>query len=131
VKRGYEYYDAHSLLNTYATNTADAHTHSYYSKSVVTVEVLHFFRRSSHSPSVWSVTCDKELRSNIILSSMPGSSKWYLCLRFPHQNPVYNSPIPHTCYMPYSIHLHYLIISDYICPSIHHASIGHIHMENM
>jgi hypothetical protein len=26
--------------------------------------VLHFFRPSSHSPSVWSVTCDKELRSN-------------------------------------------------------------------
>jgi hypothetical protein len=63
VKRGYEYYDAHGLLNTYATNTADAHAHSYYSKSVVTAEVLHFFRPSSHSPSVWSVTCDKELRS--------------------------------------------------------------------
>jgi hypothetical protein len=59
----YEYYDAHGLLNTYAMNTADAHAHSYYSKSVVTVEVLHCFRPSSHSPSVWSVTCDKELRS--------------------------------------------------------------------
>jgi hypothetical protein len=63
MKRGYEYYDAHGLLNTYTTNTADTHAHSYYSKSVVTVEVLHFFRPSSHSPSMWSVTCNKELRS--------------------------------------------------------------------
>jgi hypothetical protein len=35
---------------------------------------------------------------NIILQSMPGSFKWFLSLRFPHQNPVYTSPLPHTCY---------------------------------
>jgi len=38
---------------------------------------------------------------NIILPSMCGSSKWSLCLRFHHQNPVYTtSSLPHTCYMP-------------------------------
>ena len=32
---------------------------------------------------------------NLILLSMPGSSKWSLSLGFPHQNPVYTSPLPH------------------------------------
>ena len=31
---------------------------------------------------------------NIILPSTPGSSKWPLSLGFPHQNPVYTSPLP-------------------------------------
>jgi len=30
---------------------------------------------------------------NIILSSTTGSSKWYLSLTFPYQNPVYASPL--------------------------------------
>jgi hypothetical protein len=41
---------------------------------------------------------------NIILPSLPGSSKWSLFFTFPHQNPVYASPLPHTCYMPRPSH---------------------------
>jgi hypothetical protein len=37
---------------------------------------------------------------NIILSSTPGSLRWSPFFRFPHQNPVYAFPLPHTCYMP-------------------------------
>jgi hypothetical protein len=31
---------------------------------------------------------------------MPGSPKWSLSIGFPHQNPVYASPLPHMRYMP-------------------------------
>jgi len=36
---------------------------------------------------------------NIILPSTPGSPKRSFSLRFPHQNPVYVSLLPHTFYM--------------------------------
>jgi hypothetical protein len=35
---------------------------------------------------------------------MPESPKWSLSLRFPHQNPVYASRLPHTHYMPRPSH---------------------------
>ena len=41
-----------------------------------------------------------KIHLNIILPSKPGSPKWPLSLRFPHQAPVYTSPLPHTRYMP-------------------------------
>ena len=41
---------------------------------------------------------------NIILPSTPGSPKWSLFLSFPHQNPVYAPPLPHTRYMPRPSH---------------------------
>ena len=41
---------------------------------------------------------------NIILPSTTGSPQWSLSLRFPHQNPAYASPLPHTGYMPRPSH---------------------------
>jgi len=40
----------------------------------------------------------------IILPSTLGSPMWSLSLRFPHQNPIYPSLVPHTRYMPLPSH---------------------------
>jgi len=37
---------------------------------------------------------------NIILPSIPCSSKWSVSLRFPHQNPVYATPLPILLHAP-------------------------------
>ena len=52
--------------------------------------------RSIHNPTSKFL----KIHLNIILPSTPGSPKWYLHLRFPHKNPVYASPLPHTRYVP-------------------------------
>jgi len=46
-----------------------------------------------------------KIHLNIILqSSTPGYTKWSRSFRFPHQNRVYASPLPHTRYMPRPSH---------------------------
>jgi hypothetical protein len=45
-----------------------------------------------------------KIHLNIVLPSTPGSPRRFLSLRFPHQNPVYVSPLPHTRYVPRPSH---------------------------
>ena len=50
---------------------------------------------SVHAPTSYFL----KIRLNITLPSMRWSSKWSLSPRFPNQNPVYASLLPHTFYM--------------------------------
>jgi hypothetical protein len=58
----------------------------------------------SWASSIQSIFHYLKCHLNIILPSTPWSPKWTLFLRYPHQNPVYDSPLPHTRYMPRPSH---------------------------
>ena len=59
-----------------------------------------FLLDSVHTPTSYFLM----IHLNIILPSTPGSPKWSLSLRFPHQTPAYASPFSHTCYMSLPSH---------------------------
>ena len=48
----------------------------------------------SWASSIQSTPHILKIRLNVIVPSMPGSPKWSLSFRFPHQNPVYASTLP-------------------------------------
>jgi hypothetical protein len=48
----------------------------------------------SHINPVYIPSCLLKIHFNIIQASMPRSPKWSLSFGFPHQSPVYTSPLP-------------------------------------
>jgi len=54
----------------------------------------------------------------ITLASTPVSSKWSLSFRFPHQNPVHTSLLPHTCYVSRPTHSYRFDHPTITCPLI-------------
>ena len=62
-------------------------------------EVRHLSLSWARSIQPIPPSCFLKIHLNIILTSTPGFSKWAVSPRFPHQNPVWISLLPHTCYM--------------------------------
>ena len=96
--------------------------------------------RSRHLSLSWSRSIQSmppshflKIHLNIILPSIPGSSKWPLSRRFRHQKPVYTSPLPRTCYMPHlshssqfdhqNIHIITFICNCFICHALNILSL--------
>ena len=68
------------------------------------------FTRAHHLSLSWARSIQNmspyilKLRLFITVPFRPGSSKWSLFLGFPHQNPVYTSPLHDRCYLPCPSH---------------------------
>ena len=58
----------------------------------------------------------------IILPRTHMCAKWYLSLKFPHQHPACNSPLPNTCYMPRPSHSSWLDYLENVCWRTHHKA---------
>ena len=75
-------------------------------------EVHHHVQRSPppapypvpNEASSCSLSHTLKIRINIILPSIPRSSKWSLSLRFLHHNPVCTYSVSSICYMPFPSH---------------------------
>ena len=52
------------------------------------------------SPVHFTLSCFFKIHFNIILPSLPRSSKLSLCFLFPRQNPLFIHILAHACYMP-------------------------------
>ena len=69
------------------------------------------FTRAHHLSLSWATSIQSiphiqlpKFHLNIILPSVLGSPQWSLSPRFPHQNPVHTSPLPHVRHMPRPSH---------------------------
>ena len=61
-----------------------------------------------------------KIHLNIILPSTPGSPKWSLSLRFPHQNHVYASSLSHVLHAPPISFFSILLPEQYLVSSTDH-----------
>jgi hypothetical protein len=63
-----------------------------------------------------------EIHFNITLPSTPGSSKWSPSPRFPDQNLVRISSLPHTCYMPCPSRFSWFYHQNNVCWEVQSSS---------